>query len=135
VARGGRAAERVIYNELTTGAESDIQQITQIARGMVGRWGMSDLIGPVAVADGRSDGMLLPGQSPTSPETQRLVDEEVRRIVEEAERDTVELIERERPRLEALARALLSRETLDQAEAYRIAGVPLPDALEAAAPV
>jgi cell division protease FtsH len=59
----------------------------------------------------------------------------VRRIVEEAERDTVELIERERPRLEALARALLSRETLDQAEAYRIAGVPLPDALEAAAPV
>jgi cell division protease FtsH len=135
VALGGRAAEKVIYNELTTGAESDIQQITQIARGMVGRWGMSDLIGPVAVADGRSDGMLLPGQSPTSPETQRLVDEEVRRIVEEAERDTVELIERERPRLEALARALLSRETLDQAEAYRIAGVPLPDALEAAAPV
>jgi cell division protease FtsH len=127
VALGGRAAERVVYNELTTGAESDIQQITQIARGMVGRWGMSDLIGPIAVADGRSDGMLLPGQSPTSQETQRLVDEEVRRIVEEAESDTVALIERERPRLEALTRALLSKETLDQAEAYEIAGVPLPD--------
>jgi cell division protease FtsH len=127
VALGGRAAEKVVYNELTTGAESDIQQITQIARGMVGRWGMSDVIGPIAVADGRSDGVLLPGQSPTSPETQRLVDEEVRRIVEEAESDTVALIERERPRLEALTRALLAKETLDQAEAYEIAGVPLPD--------
>ena len=110
VALGGRAAERVIYNELTTGAESDIQQITQIARGMVGRWGMSDVIGPIAVADGRSDGMLLPGPVADSPEaTQRLVDEEVRRIVEEAEHDTILLIERERPRLEALARALLAQ--------------------------
>jgi cell division protease FtsH len=127
VALGGRAAEKVVYDELTTGAESDIQQITQIARGMVGRWGMSDVIGPIAVADGRADGMLLPGQSPTSEETQRMVDEEVRRIVEEAEHDTVLLIERERPRLEALARALLAKETLDQAEAYEIAGVPVPE--------
>jgi cell division protease FtsH len=132
VALGGRAAERVAYNELTTGAESDIQQITQIARGMVGRWGMSDIIGPIAVADGRSDGMLLPGQSPTSPETQRLVDEEVRRIVEEAERDTIALIERERPRLEALTRALLAKETLDQIEAYEIAGVALPESADEA---
>jgi cell division protease FtsH len=132
VALGGRAAEKVIYNELTTGAESDIQQITQIARGMVGRWGMSDVIGPIAVADGRSDGMLLPGQSTTSEATQRLVDEEVRRIVEEAEHDTILLIERERPRLEALTRALLAKETLDQAEAYEIAGVPLPESADAA---
>ncbi len=132
VALGGRAAEKVIYNELTTGAESDIQQITQIARGMVGRWGMSDVIGPIAVADGRSDGMLLPGQSTTSEATQRLVDEEVRRIVEEAENDTVLLIERERPRLEALTRALLEKETLDQAEAYEIAGVPLLESADAA---
>ena len=132
VALGGRAAEKVIYNELTTGAESDIQQITQIARGMVGRWGMSDVIGPIAVADGRSDGMLLPGQSTTSEATQRLVDEEVRRIVEEAEHDTILLIEHERPRLEALTRALLAKETLDQAEAYEIAGVPLPESADAA---
>ena len=127
VALGGRAAERVVYNELTTGAESDIQQITQIARGMVGRWGMSEIIGAIAVADGRADGMLLPGQSPTSEETQRLVDEEVRRIVYEAEHETVLLIERERNRLEALARALLAKETLDQAEAYEIAGVEMPE--------
>jgi cell division protease FtsH len=123
VALGGRAAEKVIYGETTTGAESDIQQLTQIARGMVGRWGMSDAIGPIAVADGRNDGGLLPGQSPTSDATQRMVDEEVRRIVDEAEHDTILLLERERGRLEALARALLQRETLDQADAYEIAGV------------
>ncbi|MEP6952844.1 MAG: ATP-dependent zinc metalloprotease FtsH [Solirubrobacteraceae bacterium] len=126
VALGGRAAERVVYGETTTGAESDIQQLTQIARGMVGRWGMSDAIGPVAVAEGRQDGMLLPGAAPVSEATQRLVDDEVRRIVDEAEHDTVLLLERERPRLEALARALLERETLDQQDAYDIAGVPVP---------
>jgi len=133
VSLGGRAAEKVVYGETTTGAESDIQQLTQIARGMVGRWGMSDAIGPVAVADGRQDGVLLPGQAPTSEATQRIVDEEVRRIIEEAEQDTIALIERERPRLEALAKALLTRETLDQTEAYEIAGVSLP-AAEAPAP-
>jgi cell division protease FtsH len=135
VALGGRAAEKVIYGETTTGAESDIQQLTQIARGMVGRWGMSDAIGPIAVADGRNDGgLLLPGQAPTSEATQRLVDEEVRRIVDEAEHETVRLLEGERPRLEALARALLARETLDQVEAYQIAGVSLPAAEEEPAP-
>ncbi|MEY2532486.1 MAG: cell division protease FtsH [bacterium] len=126
VALGGRAAEIVVYDEQTTGAESDIQQLTQIARGMVGRWGMSETIGPVAVTDGRSDGLLLPGASPTSEHTQRLVDEEVRRIIDRAEQDAVALIERERSRLDALARALLERETLDQADAYEIAGVELP---------
>ncbi|MEA2227150.1 MAG: cell division protease FtsH, partial [Solirubrobacteraceae bacterium] len=134
VALGGRAAEKVVYNELTTGAESDIQQITQIARGMVGRWGMSEAIGPVAVTDGRSDGLLLPGVSATSEHTQRLVDEEVRRIIDRAEQEAVALLERERSRLDALARALLERETLDQAEAYEIAGVeaPVVDAPETA---
>jgi cell division protease FtsH len=126
VALGGRAAEKVVYGEVTTGAESDIQQLTQIARGMVARWGMSDAIGPVAV-DGRSDGgVLLPGVSETSESTHRMVDEEVRRIVDEAEHDSVLLLERERHRLEALASALLERETLDQAEAYEIAGVEAP---------
>ena len=61
VALGGRAAEKVIFDEISTGAESDIQNLTQVARGMVGRWGMSDAIGPIAVTDGRQDGPLLPG--------------------------------------------------------------------------
>ena len=63
---------------------------------------------------------------PASPPTQELVDEEVRRIVEGAEREVIELLERERGRLEALARALLERETLDQPEAYEVAGVEVP---------
>jgi cell division protease FtsH len=125
VALGGRAAEKVIFGDLTTGAESDIQNLTQIARGMVGRWGMSDAIGAVAVTDGRQDGALLPGVVPAALPTQELVDQEVRRIVDGAEDDVIELLERERERLDALARALLERETLDQAEAYEVAGVEL----------
>jgi cell division protease FtsH len=127
VALGGRAAEKVVFGDVTTGAESDIQNLTQVASGMVGRWGMSDAIGPVAVTDGRQDGLLLPGVSPVSEPTQELVDREVRRIVEEAERDVIQLIEGERERLEALAHALLERETLDQPDAYEVAGVELPE--------
>ena len=135
VALGGRAAEKVVFGDLTTGAESDIQNLTQIARSMVGRWGMSDAIGAIAVTDGREDGLLLPGASPASAPTQQLVDEEVRRIVDGAEDEVIELLDRERGRLEALARALLERETLDQPEAYERAGVDLPqlDAGEAEA--
>ena len=128
VALGGRAAEKVVFDDLTTGAESDIQNLTQIARGMVGRWGMSDAIGAIAVTDGREDGPLLPGSMPASPPTQQLVDEEVRRIVDGAEREVIDLLKRERERLEALARALLERETLDQPEAYEVAGVEMPKA-------
>jgi cell division protease FtsH len=127
VALGGRAAEKVVFGDVTTGAESDIQNLTQTARGMVGRWGMSEAIGPVAVTDGRQDGAFLPGAMPASPLTQQLVDEEVRRIVDGAEDDVIELLERERGRLEALAGALLERETLDQPEAYEVAGVELPE--------
>jgi len=130
VALGGRAAEKLVYGEITTGAESDIQNLTQIARGMVGRWGMSDAIGPIAVTEGREDGFLLPGAGAASPATQETVDEETRRIVETAEREVIDLLERERHRLDALAHALLERETLDQSDAYRIAGVDLPPVAE-----
>ncbi|MCD6728234.1 MAG: ATP-dependent zinc metalloprotease FtsH [Solirubrobacteraceae bacterium] len=129
---GGRAAERVIFGETTTGAESDIQQLTRIARSMVARWGMSDAVGAVAVAPASGDGLLLPGVSETSEHTQRVIDDEVRRIVDEQERETLALLERERERLDALAVALLARETLDQDEAYAVAGVEAPVAPEPA---
>jgi cell division protease FtsH len=124
VALGGRAAEHVVFDEISTGAESDIQNLTQVARGMVGRWGMSEAVGPIAVTDGRQDGMLLPGAMPASEPTQELVDKEVRRIVDEAEDEVITLLQQERDRLEALATALLERETLDQTDAYEAAGVP-----------
>jgi cell division protease FtsH len=123
VALGGRAAERVVYKQITTGAESDIQNLTQIARSMVGRWGMSEVIGAVAVTDGRADGLLLPGTEPASPVTLQVVDEETRRIVERAEEEVVMLLDRERSRLDALAHALLEHETLDQEDAYQVAGI------------
>jgi cell division protease FtsH len=128
VALGGRAAEKVVFDDLSTGAESDIQNLTRVARGMVGRWGMSDEVGPIAVTDGRQDGLLLPGATSASDPTQELVDREVRRIVDESERDVIKLLEEHREQLDALANALLERETLDQPEAYEVAGVPLPEA-------
>src|SRR5581483_825686 len=82
VALGGRVAEELVFGDLTTGAESDIQQLTQIARHMVGRWGMSRAIGPIAVLPQDGVSPLLPGASETSEATQRLIDDEVRRIVE-----------------------------------------------------
>ena len=71
VALGGRVAEEIVYGTITTGAESDIQQLTQIARQMVGRWGMSEAIGPVAVLPEDGQGPFLPGVSETSEDTQR----------------------------------------------------------------
>ena len=126
VALGGRVAEQVVYGDTTTGAESDIQNLTRIARGMVARWGMSEELGPLAIADGPQDGLLLPGSTPASPATLERVDEETRRIVEEAEDEVVALLTHERGRLDALARALLEQETLDQADVYRIADVEEP---------
>ena len=71
VALGGRAAEEIVFGEISTGAESDIQQLTEIARQMVGRWGMSSAIGPVAVIQRDGVGPLLPGAAEVSPDTQR----------------------------------------------------------------
>jgi cell division protease FtsH len=137
VALGGRVAEEVVFGDLTTGAESDIQQLTRIARGMVGRWGMSRAIGPVAVLPSDGQSPLLPGVSETSEQTQQLVDEEVRRIVETAHEETMVTLSAHRSNLDELVAALLDRETLDQVEAYRAAGLPQSAAaqLEAAPPV
>jgi cell division protease FtsH len=123
VALGGRGAEEIVFAQPTTGAESDIQQLTEIARHMVGRWGMSSKVGPLAVlpVDGR--GPLLPGASDISEHTQRLIDEEARRIVEEAHEEVVALLRENRHKLDSLAQALLERETLDENEAYAAAGV------------
>jgi cell division protease FtsH len=91
---------------------------------MVGRWGMSDAVGLVAVlpADGR--GPLLPGVSETSQATQQFVDDEVRRIIGAAHHDVTDLLTAHREQLDSLAAALLHTETLDGIDAYRAAGLP-----------
>ncbi len=124
VALGGRVAEEIVFGDLTTGAESDIQHLTRIARHMVGRWGMSRAIGPIAVLPADGMGPLLPGVSETSEATQRLVDEEVRRIVETAHAEVSELLRAHSGNLDSLVAALLERETLDEADAYAAAGLP-----------
>jgi cell division protease FtsH len=123
VALGGRSAEEVVFGDITTGAESDIQQLTRIARHMVGRWGMSPAIGPVAVLPADGMGPLLPGVSETSEQTQQMVDQEVRRIVETAHAEATEALTEHRENLDSLVHELLEHETLDEAEAYAAAGL------------
>jgi cell division protease FtsH len=125
VALGGRVAEEIVYGKITTGAESDIEQLTEIARHMVGRWGMSDKIGPIAVLPSDASGPFFPGTSETSADTQRLIDEEIRRLVDEAHNDVTQLLIDNRDKLDGLMRALLAAETLDASDAYAAAGLPM----------
>jgi cell division protease FtsH len=128
VALGGRAAEEIVFGEISTGAESDIEQLTGLARQMVGRWGMSDALGPISAIPRDGSGPFLPGGADVSPETQKLLDDEVRRIVAESHDEVVSLLTENRARLDALVSALLEHETLDEDDAYAAAGVPRPQA-------
>jgi cell division protease FtsH len=123
VALGGRVAEEVVYGTITAGAESDIQQLTAIARQMVGRWGMSESVGPIAVLPSDGQGPLRPGVSEVSQATQEIVDREVRRIVDTAHAEVTRLLTEHRSKLDSLTNALLEAETLDEADAYVAAGV------------
>ena len=105
-----------------TGAESDLVQVTNIARSMVGRWGMSDAVGPLSVLPADQQQYPFGGQQ-VAPETQELVDTEVRRIVDECYSVAIETLKAHRDQLDALAQALLEKETLEEEEAYEIAGV------------
>jgi cell division protease FtsH len=123
VALGGRVAEEVVFGDITTGAESDIQQVTMIARGMVERWGMSAKVGFLTVTPQNGRNPLLPGAEPVSEATQELIDAEVRRIVDDEHDATTKLISENRDKLDNLAEALLERETLDEIDAYAAAGI------------
>jgi len=122
LALGGRAAEEVAYGAVTTGAESDLQQVNQIARSMVARFGMSPKLGPL--------NLIQPGDGAItqhfSEETSKLLDEEVRRIVDECHRESVRILTENRDRLDRLAEAVLKKDTLDQDEIYAAAGISPP---------
>jgi cell division protease FtsH len=128
VALGGLCAEKLIFGKPSTGAESDLQQLTEIARQMVGRWGMSDRIGPVTVLPRPGTGPLLPGRAETSERALALVDDEVQRIVVQCQTEVLTLLRDNRWRLDALASALLKYETLDATMAYAAAALPEPGA-------
>jgi len=128
-ALGGRAAEDLVFGVTTTGAESDLEQVTRLARNMVGRWGMSDLIGPVTVLPDPALGVSPLSPDEVAPATRELVDREVRRVVEECHQIARKTLEDNRHRLDTLAAALLEHETLDAAEAYAAAGLTPPAGL------
>jgi cell division protease FtsH len=132
-ALGGRAAERLVYGSVTTGAENDLQQVTMIAREMVTRWGMSPKVGPLSLSN-ESDGVgppVLGAQRPFSEATAALIDAEVKRIVEECLGEAEQLLTGNRDKLKALAEALLREESLDEPEILRVAGLsPRPEQAE-----
>ncbi|MFI6072306.1 ATP-dependent zinc metalloprotease FtsH [Actinoplanes sp. NPDC051343] len=121
-ALGGRAAEEVVFGDMTTGAESDLDQVSNIARQMVGRWGMSEAIGPVTVLPppGQESPLGLDG---VAPATKELIDAEVRKIVDSCYAEALELLGSHRPQLNQLAHRLLESETLDEDDAYAAAGI------------
>lgn len=125
---GGRSAEEIVYGNRTTGAENDIEQATNLARSMVTRWGMNDKLGMVQLAPrqnqflGGSSGYQ--GAKPFSEATAKAVDEEVLRIINEAHKEAQRLLVKYRKELDALAHALLERETLDEQEILQVTGLP-----------
>ncbi len=124
-ALAGRAAEELVYGDITTGAESDLEQVTRIARLMVGRWGMSEAIGPVSMLPAPDqEQLVLPGSADALSETTRnLIESETRRIIDECYSRALGKLRENRARLDRLAAALLEHETLDELDAYRVAGL------------
>jgi len=123
-ALGGMAAEQVVFGVVTTGAESDLETSTGIARAMVGRFGMSDRIGPVSVLPREGDPRML-GVSDALLDA---VDEEVRRITDECYACAVAMLHEHRGRLDSIVERLLAAETLDEPEIYAAAGLDRPAA-------
>ncbi|HET9665094.1 MAG TPA: ATP-dependent zinc metalloprotease FtsH, partial [Burkholderiales bacterium] len=131
---GGRAAEEIVYGTRTTGAENDIEQVTNLARNMVTRWGMSDKVGMIQLAPRQNaylaTAMGYGGDKPFSEETARVIDAEVHRIVNECHTEAVRLLTKYRKQLDALVTALLTRETLGEDEILEVTGLPPAPALE-----
>ncbi len=126
-ALGGRAAEKLVYGLVTTGAENDLQQVTEIARHMVLRWGMSEKLGPISFVAPQDEGLPPAFQhQPYSDATSELIDAEVRGIVEESHREADSLLALHRDKLEALAQALLKAESLNEKEIREVTGLTEP---------
>jgi len=139
VSLGGRAAELIVFGHLSTGAADDLRRVTDIARSMVTRYGMSDKLGNVAYD--RDPHALLTGSELPSPPHERdyaektaaTVDEEVRAIVEKAFQRALDLLKERRAVLDRTAQSLLEKETLEEAELTQLVNHPEPRSPQAAA--
>src|ERR1051326_3622891 len=131
-ALGGKAAEKLVYGVVTTVAENDLQQVTEIVRDMVLRWGMSDKLGPISFVAPRDDD-LPPAfrHQPYSDATSEVIDAEVHRIVEQSHVEADRLLADHRDELDALAKALLNAESLNEKEIRELVGLAVPHIDEA----
>jgi cell division protease FtsH len=116
VTLGGRAAEKLVFDEISTGGADDLKQVTQLARRMICQWGMSDKLGPVTFRQGEEHPFLgreLAQAKDFSESTARIIDEEIQSIVSEMEQKAFDILKEHRDTLNALAEALLEHETLE----------------------
>ncbi len=130
-ALGGMAAEREVFDVVSSGAENDLEIVTRIARSMVGRWGMSDRVGTLSVLPTDGD----PRMAGVSDGLLDAVDDEVRRITEECYAEARRLLRANRDKLDAIVAQLLQRESLDEAEIYAAAGIGRPPTIAAPVPL
>jgi cell division protease FtsH len=122
---GGRAAEKMIYDEYSAGAQNDIEQSTSLARRMVARWGMSAIIGPVSFRQSEEHPFLgkeMHTYREFSEETTRQIDLEVQRIIKDAEQRAIELLTQYRRQMDQLVQALLESEDLVREQIEQILG-------------
>ena len=129
-AMGGRVAEQIVFGHLNSGAANDLEQATGIARRMVREWGMSDRVGPMAWHGQQQvflgEDLMTSGRE-YSDETARMMDEEISRILVEQEQRAMELLAKHRGALDAVAEALLEKETIDGQEVAQIVQAGLGD--------
>lgn len=129
ITMGGYAAETIIYNETTTGAQNDIEQATDLARKMVCEWGMSDVLGPIAYGQKEEPiflGKEIARHKDYSEETAKVIDAEVKEIVRSRLERAIELLREHRDQLVLLATTLVDKETLDDVDIRALLGFPPP---------
>ncbi len=130
---GGRAAEELVFDERTTGAENDLQQATQLVERMVCQWGMSEKLGPVSFRRGEEHvflGREIGEGKHFSEHTAMLIDDEIRRMIDEGSQRALELLSEERQKLETLAEELLEKEIVTDREIYELLDFPIPESLQ-----
>ena len=123
---GGRVAEELIFNEISTGAQNDLERATQIARSMVVEYGMSEKLGPLSYGGGQRSiylGLQFPESKPYSEQIAAEIDNEVRIIVEQAYKDARLLLTKKKKKLEQLAKKLLEVEIVEGDELYQLLGI------------
>ncbi|MCE5243079.1 MAG: ATP-dependent zinc metalloprotease FtsH [Syntrophobacteraceae bacterium] len=131
---GGRVAEKLVYNDITTGAGDDLKKATQLARRMVCQWGMSDALGPITFPKGEQDrylGREVADVKDFSENTARLIDDEILGVLRGMEKRAEEILKSHRDKLDILANALLEQEVLMNDEVDRLLGPMTPPSAEA----